>query len=183
MVVRRKRIQQIVLELLESNVVNQPPVPVERIAKSQRLTILKQRLRQRNGMNDISGFLFSRGDNAVIGINTSHHSVRQRFTIAHELGHFLLHHAQAVDEIHIDRAFELRFRDDLSSQGTDIDEREANLFAAELLMPRHFIAKDLANIREIDLINDDFAKALADRYGTSSQAMLFRLANLGYMKQ
>lgn len=185
MVVRRKRIQQIALELLEKNGVLQPPVPVERIAKTLDLVILKQRLvpKQKTEASEISGFLFSQGGKVVIGVNASQPTARQRFTIAHELGHFLLHNmTQKKDEIHVDRSFELRFRDDRSRQGTDVDEREANLFAAELLMPRHFLTKDLSELNEVDWINDDFTKELADRYGTSSQAMLFRLANLGYVR-
>jgi Zn-dependent peptidase ImmA (M78 family) len=176
MAIRRKRIRQLVEELLDENAIERPPIPVERIVKSRGLSIRKQR----NTSSDISGFLFRQEGDVVIGVNASHPWVRQRFTIAHELGHFLLH-SPRFGKIHVDRVFEVKFRDDLSSQGIDTDEREANLFAAELLMPQHFIRRDLADVGEMDLVDDDFLNNLARRYGVSTQAMLFRLANLGYV--
>ena len=176
MAIRRKRIRQLVEELLDENGIDRPPVPVERIVRSRGVSVRKQS----NTSSDISGFLFRQEDNVVIGVNAFHPQVRQRFTIAHELGHFLLH-APISDKIHIDRVFEVKFRDDLSSQGIDTDEREANLFAAELLMPQHLIKRDIADVDEMDLVDDDFLKDLARRYGVSTQAMLFRLANLSYV--
>jgi Zn-dependent peptidase ImmA (M78 family) len=101
-------------------------VPVERIAKAEGISLV---LKDVEG--DISGFLLRRDDGSpVIGVNSHHPPVRQRFTVAHELGHYLL---GDEDSLHIDR--ELRLRSNLSSQGVDSDEIEANLFAAELLMP------------------------------------------------
>jgi Zn-dependent peptidase ImmA (M78 family) len=176
MAIRRKRIRQLVEELLDENGIERPPIPVEHIVRSRGLSVRKQG----NTSSDISGFLFRQEDDVVIGVNASHPRVRQRFTIAHELGHFLLH-APRSDKIHIDRTFEVKFRDDLSGRGIDTDEREANLFAAELLMPQRLIRRDLANVGEMDLVNDDFLNDLARRYGVSTQAMLFRLANLGYV--
>lgn len=79
-------------------------------------------------------------DQSVIGVNTQHAPVRQNFTTAHELGHLLMHDQE---QLHIDHAFRVRLRDDVSSQGTDDAEREANFFAASLLMPRTFLEADL----------------------------------------
>ena len=83
--------------------------------------------------------------------------------------------------VHVDRKFEVKFRDDLSSQGVDTEEREANHFAAALLMPQHFIERDLAVAGGMDLVDDDFLRGLARQYDVSAQAMLFRLANLGFV--
>ena len=66
------------------------------------------------------------------GVNSLHAPVRQRFTIAHELGHAVLH---AREGIHLDQAFRLRFRDQTSAMAIDPEEIDANSFAAELLMP------------------------------------------------
>jgi Zn-dependent peptidase ImmA (M78 family) len=63
----------------------------------------------------------------VIGINTHHAPITQNFTATHELGHFLLHDQE---KLHIDKAFRIRLRDNVSSQGTDDAEREAQFFAA-----------------------------------------------------
>jgi Zn-dependent peptidase ImmA (M78 family) len=85
--------------------------------------------------------------------------------------------------MHIDREFRVRLRDDVSSQGTDDAEREANLFAASLLMPKQFLAKDLGEAEYIDILDDAFLRGLARRYGVSTQALVNRLKNLGYIRE
>lgn len=177
MAIRRKMIQKIVDGILEDAGVNQPPVPVEKIAKANSLKLQKTEVTG----SDISGFIFRSGGRAVIGINSANADVRQRFTIAHELGHYFIH-SQGTDEVHIDRGFGIRFRDERSSQGVDIEEQEANFFAAELLMPRQFIKHDLEKVKQIDLEQSEMLTRLSKTYEVSSQALLFRLANLGYIK-
>ncbi|MEW6229875.1 MAG: ImmA/IrrE family metallo-endopeptidase, partial [Bacillota bacterium] len=69
-----------------------------------------------------------------------------------------------------------RFRDDTSALGVDQDEISANRFAAELLMPEEFLARD------VDELSDDLEWAityLAQRYRVSEQAMTIRLMKLG----
>ena len=106
--------------------------------------------------------------------------MRQNFTVAHELGHLLLHDQ---DQLHVDRAFPtVRLRDDVSSQGIDDAEKEANLFAAEILMPERFLKGDLADRSAIDLYDEEFLPELARRYGVSVQALMFRLQYLGYIE-
>ena len=99
----------------------------------------------------------------------------------HELGHFFLHDEQGQGEVHVDRTrqFQIKLRGPASSQGVDEEEVEANLFAAELLMPTTFLERDVAQ-DGFDLSDDDEAVAkLAKRYGVSAQAMSIRLAYLG----
>jgi Zn-dependent peptidase ImmA (M78 family) len=174
--IRRTRIAGLADKLLKLNKIDRPLVPIERVAKSQGLLVR----RLRNEESDISGFLLTWDENVIVGVNASTHPVRQRFTIAHELGHYLLH-APSPGQIHIDRMFKVIFRDDLSGKGVDREEREANYFAAELLMPRRFITKDLFDANEVDYVEDRFIEDLAKRYGVSRQAMTFRLANLEYI--
>ena len=122
-----------------------------------------------------------RSTGAVIGANKSHHPYRQRFTIAHELGHFLLHEGQ---DVHLDEsrgAFRVNLRSPESARGEDNDEKEANLFAAELLMPAIFLEQDLQG-EDLDLLGDsEFLEKLAKKYKVSIQALTFRLAYLGYI--
>ncbi len=61
-------------------------------------------------------------------------------------------------------------------------EIEANLFAAELLMPRDFLARDLESGITIDVLDDDpvFAQ-LKEKYQVSNRALAIRLASLGYV--
>lgn len=180
MTVRKKKIRGLVRQILESAGVTAAPVPVEQIARAQGAELRMQGLEATDGSN-ISGFLYREHGKAIIGVNATHHPNRQRFTVAHELGHLLLHSGVPdgirVDDVHVDRSFHLRSQ--LSSEGTDPAEREANFFAAELLMPTHFLT---AEALSFDLVDDAAAKDLAKRYGVSVQAMMIRLANLGILK-
>jgi len=161
--------------LLATHKIKEAPVPVEKIAKAQGARIFYQSLD-----NDMSGFLYRDKAQAVIGVNTHHAPVRQNFTTAHELGHLLLHDQE---QLHVDHGFRVRLRDDMSSQGTDEAEREANLFAASLLMPKEFIEADLASEDYFDLLDDGFLQNLARKYGVSAQALVNRLKNLGYIQE
>ena len=173
MPVRRKRIRELAQQILEENEVHQPPIPLARIVATYGLLIA----RQSNAVSYISGILARERGRNIIGVNTSHSDERQRFTIAHELGHFFLH-TQGTDEVHIDRGFDVKFRDNVSAQGSDIEEKEANLFAAELLMPYEFLKRDLAGKEKIDIVDDQLLQELAQNYEVSQQAMLIRLTQL-----
>jgi Zn-dependent peptidase ImmA (M78 family) len=169
--VRRKLIRGTTTRLLRESKVERPPVPVEQIARARGATIRKGRVEPK-----VSGFLYrnaARG-HAIIGVNSAQHLNRQRFTIAHELGHLLLHSGDAV---HVDA---IKHRDDVSEKGTDIEEVESNLFAAELLMPAQFLRQDLDRLRTLNLLDEENVAKLADLYRVSSQAMAVRLAHLGY---
>lgn len=175
MPIRRKKIQALVRELLSSNRVASPPVPVARLARAHGARIFLQALD-----NTISGFLYPSGKRTVIGVNTYHPAVRQRFTIAHELGHLLLHDRE---QVHVDHDFRVRLRSNISSQGVDEEEMEANLFAAEVLMPMDFLEEDLRKTDTVDLLDSDLVANLARKYGVSTQALLIRLTALGYVAQ
>jgi len=172
MPLRRKKIRETVQNLLDKNEVAKPPVPVERIAKS-----LGARVYRKSLEGPISGFLDSDPERPVIGVNTHHATVRQRFTIAHELGHLLLH---KEGQVHVDHELQIRLRDSVSSQGVDESEMEANLFAAELLMPLAFMQADVDNN---DLLENDWIERLARKYKVSAQALLIRLSSLGFVVQ
>jgi Zn-dependent peptidase ImmA (M78 family) len=175
MAVRRRKIRELVATLLREANVNEAPVPVWEIARRRGARIAVDSLE-----GDLSGFLFRDSNQKVIGVNTHHASVRQNFTIAHELGHLLLHDQE---QLHVDRAFpSVRLRDDVSSQGVDDAEKEANLFAAELLMPHEFVRRDVAHHNTLDLYDDNFVPQLAAKYGVSVQALMFRLQYLGYIE-
>lgn len=175
MAIRWRKIEALVQQLLERHKIKERPVPVERIAKAHGAKIYYQSLE-----GDVSGFLYRDPAHTVIGVNTHHAPVRQNFTTAHELGHLLLHEQ---DHLHVDHGFRVRLRDDISSQGIDEDEREANFFAASLLMPKEFLEADLANRDDVDVLDDDFLRELARNYGVSTQALVNRLKNLGYINE
>src|SRR5262245_8910237 len=167
MAVRRKLIREMVEQLLAKHKVPHGEVPVERIVMSYGIE-----LKLDSVDDDLSGFIVRDRDSkrTVIGANKAHHPHRRRFTIAHELGHFLLHRGQTVHLDETRQAFTINLRDPDSSKGEDNEEREANLFAAELLMPAKFLAKDLEH-ETLDLLGEtDTLERLAKRYKVSTQA-------------
>lgn len=100
-------------------------------------------------------------------------------TAVHQYGDVLVGRVR-VDQVHVDRVdsiFRIHLRNEKSSEGTDQEEKEANLFAAELLMPKQFVDRDLKAVKVLD---EDSLQLLAHRYDVSVQAMTFRLAYLGY---
>lgn len=170
---RRKLIQSEVAELLQKSNITEAPVNVERVATGLNIAV-----RRTPSEDDISGFLLRHpGGQAIIGVNTLHHPNRQRFTIAHEIGHFVLHQH---DQVHVDRAI-VKLRDRASSKGEDPEEIEANGFAAELLMPEEFLRSDLARLTFTDLLDDRRMQQLAKQFQVSVQAMTNRLVSLGYL--
>jgi len=175
--IRRKHIRLIVDRLLHDHNIRSAPVPVARIAQ-----LMGVEIRFEPAEDNLSGFLYrdKKRKKAVIGVNSNQHANRQNFTAAHELGHYLLHD---FDTVHVDRDFKVWLRSEKSSQGTDLEEREANLFAAELLMPHHFLEADVNEMGTLDPADERALHELADRYGVSTQAMAFRLAYLGYLNQ
>jgi Zn-dependent peptidase ImmA (M78 family) len=155
-------------DILKKYRIKHPPVPVERIAET-----LGARVRYSPYDGELAGMLVRGNGQTVIGVNSLHHLNRQRFTIAHECGHFLFHKG----EVHIDRAFRVNRRDAVSSLAVDPDEIEANRFAAELLMPFDMITADLVE-RGIDAENEQELKQLAQKYQVSVQAMTHRVTNI-----
>lgn len=161
------RIRPLAKQLLAECAVSRPPVPVDELARRR-----GARIRYSPFDGELAGILIRDESNTVIGVNSLHHTNRQRFTIAHELGHLVLHKGR----VHIDRAFRVNRRDAVAAQATDPEEIEANRFAAELLMPLGMIMSDLADC--IDIEDEQELKALALKYQVSLQAMTHRITNL-----
>ncbi|MFL9873836.1 ImmA/IrrE family metallo-endopeptidase [Paraburkholderia megapolitana] len=159
------------LETLKAAGVVAAPVDVEVVAKQMGCKVMFQALK-----SDLSGLLVNQPGNCLIGVNSHQSKTRQRFTIAHELGHFLLQHK---GEMFVDGTV-LR-RDENSSRATDPQEIEANRFAAALLMPAEWVYAKLTENRKQSPNGsvEEVTSALASQFDVSSQAMSIRLANLG----
>ena len=117
--------------------------------------------------DNISGVFFKKNNKLFLGVNSYHSENRQRFTIAHEIGHYILH---TDDILHHDDE-KMHFRADKIQSS---EETEANFFAAEILMPALLIEKCVEN--DIDYVDE-----LAKCFNVSQDAMRYRLTNLGYL--
>jgi len=161
-------------EVLRQGKIKSAPVPVETLAR-----LLGAAIRLEPFPGELSGMVMRRPDGtAVIGVNSIEGPTRQRFTIAHELGHLLMHRDE---DVHVDERFPFAFRDPKSSKAIDDKEIEANQFAAELLMPESLLRKDLKDV-DLDIETDDMVAKLAAKYQVSTQAMTFRLSRLGVVR-
>lgn len=144
------------------------PVEIESIVEAHGISVTVEDLEV-----SVSGILVIKPKHTHLIVNGSHPMGRLRFTLAHELGHYLLH--RDTSSVFIDEA-PLFYRDARSEQGVDQREVEANVFAAELLMPEAVLR---AELRAVPLsAEDDAIQKLAARYGVSSAAMINRLKNL-----
>jgi Zn-dependent peptidase ImmA (M78 family) len=114
-------------------------------------------------LTTVSGFLAHLVDGPLVAANSQQSAGRQRFTLAHELGHVALsHHA----DFHVDLAHPVSAGE---PPGYDWrQERAANTFAANLLMPAGWIRND----RVAEKLS---VGKLAARYGVSGEAMGIRL--------
>jgi Zn-dependent peptidase ImmA (M78 family) len=143
------------------------PINVEDIAKSLSVQIKK------TPSKDFSGLLFRKNEVAFMAINNEESLVRQRFTIAHELGHFFLHE---------DKNTFIEFRNREGNIIKNRKEREANQFAASLLMPRAFLEKDIKCL-PTNSISETEINYLSQRYKVSEESMTYRLINLHLFKK
>lgn len=173
---KRQHIEDQAEKILRSSSSYRPPIAIDRVAKH--LNLLTMGI----GIEDeISGLLVIENKRAVIGYNSSHASVRQRFTVAHEIGHYVLHVKELThSRLFIDKYVVYR-RDDDSSKGNDQEEVEANAFAAALLMPERLV-RDLIRRYDLDLDDEDAVADLARRFNVSTSAMSNRLVNLGLLR-
>ncbi len=139
-----------------------PPVDVSALAVALGLKLwVSKRLSE-----DVSGVL--KRDKAHGGesgfsivVRASDSFQRQRFTVAHEIAHFLLHR----DSIGMELSENALYRSGLSTR----QEAEANRLAAEILMPRHMIDWCVPRIGSND------PKTLASAFKVSEAAMKIRL--------
>lgn len=114
---------------------------------------------------DVSG-LFQLGEGGPeIYYNIKEPTVRQRFTVAHELGHYVLSHGD-------------KFRDPIknfSSANFEPAEVAANKFAAEILMPADMLSSAIEKMAISDI------SKLAKIFSVSEAAMRFRMKNLNWI--
>jgi Zn-dependent peptidase ImmA (M78 family) len=145
-------------------------VDVVQLAKSLGLEVYPEELADKE-----SGYLkFDSSDNGCyIVVNKSHPTTRQRFTIAHEVGHYLKHRDELVKCGQLDR-----------KKGGDTKlEDQADELAAEILMPEDLVRKYVD-----EYVPEDDGKTftanvimdIANHYRVSAPMAITRLRALNY---
>jgi Zn-dependent peptidase ImmA (M78 family) len=98
----------------------------------------------------------------TIQINSTQHTNRQRFTLAHELAHYVLHRDLIESGIVDDTMYR-------SGMGSHL-ETQANRMAADIIMPIRLVKKMHEQIRSVDV--------MANKFGVSRSAMDIRLSGI-----
>lgn len=112
--------------------------------------------------DNISG-VFSRKDQEIY-VAKDESPNRMAFTVAHELGHFFLHTDKQTDVFLREQIINI-------TEENRENEKEANWFAAILLMPKTLIKKYYSITEDVDV--------LSTLFGVSPTAVYYRLKNLG----
>ena len=139
----------------------QPPIQIAKMAREMGVEVYKS-----EGWPDhISGLIRTDPEHCgesgyAIYTNASHSERRRRFTIAHELAHYILHRHLIGNGITDDVLYRSRL-------GGPI-ERQANRYAAKLLMPWGLILESFEQ-------GIDTVEKLADKFEVSKSAMSIRL--------
>ncbi len=148
------------------------PVPVEDIAES----LCGLHVRDVPLDPGVSGMLLlRRREIHVNALEAGLWPARRRFTIAHEVGHWEIHRDE-IEDVTVTRTADYEPAASKKRAPEQVREREANRFAAELLMPEP---------RVHDAVGRDGADVLglAGVFGVSALSMAWRLHNLGYVKR
>lgn len=176
-------LKQMIKSLIDD--IHELPVDVEKIAHDKcHIEVVKTPFAENP---DLSGMLVRNGSQVFMAINAAQSESRQRFTIAHEIGHFLLDEAKPiwVDKGSI-RPVQVSFRKGSGGTPTSyqLPEVRANRFAAELLMPADWVTREFAALDGpgVDWSDDgEPIRRLAHQFGASIQAMTIRLLELGLL--
>ncbi len=155
-IIRLSHPEKMAAKVIQSYAIKTAPVDLEEIVLLEGLTVVYMK-----DWTSLHGMLFR--ETQKIGINAKDHPNRQRFSLAHELGHFFLNHFQ-------DRTDPDPGMDGVAEEAKDTRDQEANAFAAELLMPHGLLRADFKQIRNVDKV--------AALYKVSTEALWRRLMRL-----
>jgi Zn-dependent peptidase ImmA (M78 family) len=138
------------------------PVDVIALAASLGLSVDRKPM-----PDDVSGeIVCARNGPCRITVNSIHPTTRQRFTIAHEIAHYVLHRDLIGDGIRDSGLYRSRL--------TDTVEKQANRYAAEILMPWRLV---------IDAFSEGTrdATSMARRFNVSPAVAEIRMSELRVM--
>lgn len=156
---RKKAAKSLAQKIIKDAKITEAPVSLQKIIeylqKDYDLDV-----RRASFTNEVSGLLVRCQDvdqeYFTIGFNSDHPWCRRRFTIAHEIGHLLFGH----------------LCDKGSSKSNN--EKECDIFAAELLIPTTFLKKDFAKMPNVP--------ELSKLYRVSGQAISIKLGDARLLK-
>ncbi len=147
--------------LLDNDMLYKVPVNIVKLANNYGIDVYEAELD-----NKISGAIRynAENDKFEILVNKNNAEVRQRFTIAHELGHYFLHESiLKSSDVHIDTLYRTSSETNIT---TKEQEKEVDYFAGALLINKMAVEKIISNYS---------IEEMSEIFGVSSSAMTVRL--------
>lgn len=165
-----KCIKDYIIELTDGDALyNKNELQIEKLCKKLNLGCFSAEFE-----DDISGAIAKDADSESysIYVNRKHPRNRRRFTLAHEIGHYISFKKGSYSKSELEKNGELEdYAISYRKDGVSSDaETEANLIAAELLMPQRM----LENLMKEKLTPEE----MAERFFVSPSAMTIRLKDL-----
>ena len=148
-----------------------PPVNVEAIAESLGLAVYRQILGDNIAAMILRDRLRGGQSGFAVFINTNDMKVRQRFSLAHEIAHYVLHRDLIENGVTDDTMYR-------SSELSSHYETQANKFAADILMPIRLIKKSYQANQSYQ--PNPSLSGLASLFQVSKASMKIRLDGLNY---
>jgi Zn-dependent peptidase ImmA (M78 family) len=140
-----------------------PPIDVYDIARNNGLDIVEKYFPPNQA--NIAGFVTRQDGRGKLYVNLADSSNRRRFTVAHELGHWRLH----KQELENNPNRSILFRIAIGQLNKDPIEKDANIYAANLLVP----------LSLLEACRQGKSKEqLAEMFGVSTEVMGYRLSLL-----
>jgi Zn-dependent peptidase ImmA (M78 family) len=153
-----RRAGKLARQVLDDNVVDRPPVPIFDLVRQYGLGISEAFFAPPH--DNVAGYIDMEKQRIVL--NRGEPTTRKVFTLAHELGHWLLHRERVTEK----PALTILLRTaTLKDQPRIPVEQEANCFAAELLVPGYLLEHYKA-------ADDDL---IARLFGVSRDVIRYRL--------
>lgn len=163
-----KKAEAAALKILQENYITSWPVPVEELIEFHGLGLILSEFTD----GEISGVIDL--NKKYLYINFSDSPQRKRFTIAHELGHWILHRT----ELAANQEIAVLYRRPLGTEEIDVLEQEANCFAANLLVPEVMLRKAIEQVSSVSG-KESCDSHLAEIFNVSRSVIGYRRKFLG----
>lgn len=168
-----RKAQKAANDLIKELEIDSAPVDIEKIARHLDVAIQYEELD-----DDVASLLVVSKGVSTIAVNKTQSIARQRFAIAHCLGHKVLH-VKKPDTLFIDKAFKLYAPKNDTHMGEFKRECEANFFAENIIMPEGVVKKEIEG-KEVDLEDELQIRKLEKKFVVSAQVLGYRLGHLDY---
>lgn len=174
-----KTVDEAVTKVLDACRIQTYPIDIDLVARSMGITIFAAHFKD----DDLRGILVDTdtplppyNKKLFIAVNGTDYLTRKRFTVAHEIGHYLLNCDESLNY------YERSWHE--STRAADPTERAADFFAASLLMPTVMTKACFLELKKEDSLSDQelmtrVIPELAMRFEVSEKVALQRLAELG----